>query len=153
MSQLLISLLTLFLLLASGFVVLIVLMQRTGQSGGMGGALGGGAAESAFGAETNDVLTKTTIYSIIIFFLISLILFLLYQATSNAQLEASAEVYLSAPATEETEATVVQTEVEALVDEAVELSTADDLFENDTAKATVEKSEQPEAVAVPSQNP
>jgi preprotein translocase subunit SecG len=80
MSTLLISLLTLVLLLISAFVILIVLMQRTSQSGGMGAALGGGAAESAFGSETNNVLTKGTVYGIIAFFMVALGLYLLYQA-------------------------------------------------------------------------
>jgi preprotein translocase subunit SecG len=80
MSTLLISLLTLVLLLISAFIVLIVLMQRTSQSGGMGAALGGGAAESAFGSETNNILTKGTVYGIIAFFLVALGLYLLYQA-------------------------------------------------------------------------
>jgi preprotein translocase subunit SecG len=80
MGTLFISLLTLVLLLISAFVVLLVLMQRTSQSGGMGAALGGGAAESAFGADTNNMLTKGTIYGIIAFFLVSLGLYLLYQA-------------------------------------------------------------------------
>jgi len=80
MGTLFISLLTLILLLISAFVVLLVLMQRTSQSGGMGAALGGGAAESAFGADTNNMLTKGTIYGIIAFFLVSLGLYLLYQA-------------------------------------------------------------------------
>ena len=66
---------------------MIVLMQRTSQSGGMGAALGGGAAESAFGSETNNILTKGTIYGIIAFFLIALGLYLLYQnqAAERAQ--------------------------------------------------------------------
>ncbi|MEO0510435.1 MAG: preprotein translocase subunit SecG [Verrucomicrobiota bacterium] len=80
MGTLLISLLTLVLLLISAFVVLIVLMQRTSQSGGMGAALGGGAAESAFGSETNSILMKGTIYGIVAFFILSLGLYLLYQA-------------------------------------------------------------------------
>lgn len=80
MGTLLISLLTLVLLLISAFVILIVLMQRTSQSGGMGAALGGGAAESAFGSETNNILTKGTVYGIIAFFLVALGLYLLYQA-------------------------------------------------------------------------
>lgn len=80
MSTLLISLLTLILLLISVFVVMIVLMQRTSQGGGMGAALGGGAAESAFGSETNNILTKGTVYGIIAFFVIAMALFLLYQA-------------------------------------------------------------------------
>ena len=80
MGALIISLLTLALLLISGFIVLIVLMQRTSQSGGMGAALGGGAAESAFGADTNNVLTKGTIYGIIAFFVVALGLYLVYQS-------------------------------------------------------------------------
>ena len=84
MSTLLISLLTLFLLLISAFVILIVLMQKTSQSGGMGAALGGGAAESAFGSDTNNILTKGTVYGIIAFFLVALGLYLLYQAQSTS---------------------------------------------------------------------
>lgn len=80
MGALFISLLTLILILISVFVVLLVLMQRTSQSGGMGAALGGGAAESAFGSDTNNVLTKGTIYCTIAFFLVSLGLFLIYQS-------------------------------------------------------------------------
>lgn len=85
MGTLFISLLTLVLLLISAFVILIVLMQRTSQSGGMGAALGGGAAESAFGSDTNNMLTKGTIYGIIAFFLVSLGLYLLYQAQAADQ--------------------------------------------------------------------
>ena len=80
MGSLFISLLTLVLILVSGFVILLVLMQRTSQSGGMGAALGGGAAESAFGSDANNVLRNATIYSIIAFFLVSLGLFLIYQS-------------------------------------------------------------------------
>ena len=87
MGTLLISLLTLVLLLISAFVILIVLMQRTSQSGGMGAALGGGAAESAFGSETNNILTKGTVYGIIAFFMIALGLYLLYQAQAANTIE------------------------------------------------------------------
>jgi len=83
MGSLFLSLLTLVLLLISVFVVLIVLMQRTSQSGGMGAALGGGAAESAFGSETNNILTKGTIYGIFAFFVVSLVLYLMYQARAS----------------------------------------------------------------------
>lgn len=86
MSTLFISLLTLVLLVISAFVILIVLMQRTSQSGGMGAALGGGAAESAFGADTNNMLTKGTIYGIFAFFICSLGLYLLYQAKVGDQM-------------------------------------------------------------------
>ncbi len=83
MSALFISLLTLVLILISAFIVLIVLMQRTSQSGGMGAALGGGAAESAFGSDTTNVLTKATIYGIIAFFVVALGLYLIYQANAD----------------------------------------------------------------------
>ena len=88
MVSLFISLLTLILLLVSAFVVLLVLMQKASQSGGMGAALGGGAAESAFGAETSNILTKGTIYGIISFFVVALGLYLLYQS----QLDAGGEI-------------------------------------------------------------
>ncbi len=143
MGTLLISLLTLVLLLISAFVVLIVLMQRTSQSGGMGAALGGGAAESAFGSETNNILTKGTVYGIIAFFLVALGLYLLYQAQAadaiedvdmntliSAQEEKPAaetitQVVESADIEGTTEAVVesveeVVAEVEAQVEEAVE---------------------------------
>ena len=83
MGSLFLSLLTLVLLLISVFIVLIILMQRTSQNGGMGAALGGGAAESAFGSETNNILTKGTIYGIFAFFVVSLALYLIYQARSS----------------------------------------------------------------------
>lgn len=106
MSTLLISLLTLVLLLISAFVVLIVLMQRTSQSGGMGAALGGGAAESAFGSETNNILTKGTIYGIIAFFLVALGLYLLYQAQAAERVE---EVDMNTLITAQEEAPVAET--------------------------------------------
>ena len=87
MSALLISLLTLVLILISAFVVLLVLMQRTSQSGGMGAALGCGSAESAFGSDTNNILTKGTIYGIIAFFIVALGLFLLYQSAAADKLK------------------------------------------------------------------
>lgn len=94
MSALFISLLTLVLILISAFVILLVLMQRTSQSGGMGAALGGGAAESAFGSDTSNILTKGTIYGIIAFFLVALGLFLMYQseASNRTQIVSAGEL-------------------------------------------------------------
>lgn len=83
MTALFISLFTLILLLVSAFVVLIVLMQRTSNSGGMGSALGGGATEQVLGAETSSVLTKGTIYGIIAFFLIALGLHIGYLSVAS----------------------------------------------------------------------
>jgi preprotein translocase subunit SecG len=42
----------------------------------MGAALGGGAAEAAFGAETGNVLSKSTIYAAILFFVLAFTLYL-----------------------------------------------------------------------------
>jgi preprotein translocase subunit SecG len=110
MSTLLISLLTLVLLLISAFVILIVLMQKTSQSGGMGAALGGGAAESAFGSDTNNILTKGTVYGIILFFLVALGLYLLYQAQSTS---AAPEVGMNSLITSQEELPVAETMTQA----------------------------------------
>jgi preprotein translocase subunit SecG len=120
MSALFISLLTLVLILISAFVILLVLMQRTSQSGGMGAALGGGAAESAFGSDTNNILTKGTIYGIIAFFVVALGLFLLYQseASNRAQVVSAGEL-ISADEDDNTAETVtVVAEPVAVVENA-----------------------------------
>ncbi len=64
------------LLLLCLFVVLMILMQKPSANAGMGAALGGGAAEQVFGGEAGNVLTKTTVYAIIAFFVISFGLYL-----------------------------------------------------------------------------
>ena len=74
----------LVLILISVFVVFLVLMQKS-QSGGMGSAFGGGMAESAFGSDTSNVLTRATIYTTIAFFIIALILYLMYQTNASDQ--------------------------------------------------------------------
>ncbi len=65
--------------MVSLFMVLIILMQKAKSDGGMGAAMGGGAAESAFGAETNTVLRKATIYCSVIFFVLSFGIYLAHQ--------------------------------------------------------------------------
>jgi len=69
------GILTFILILVSVFLVLIVLMQKS-KDGGIGSALGGGAAEAAFGAETNNVLVQATKYSAILFFVLAFLLYL-----------------------------------------------------------------------------
>jgi preprotein translocase subunit SecG len=71
----LLGILTFVLILVSLFLVMIVLMQKS-KDGGMGAALGGGAAEAAFGAETSNVLSRSTIYAAIIFFVLAFVLYL-----------------------------------------------------------------------------
>lgn len=71
-------LLTFVLVCTSGFIILVILMQRPSANSGLGSALGGGAAESAFGGETTKILTKWTIYGVVLFFLVSLLLNMMY---------------------------------------------------------------------------
>jgi len=80
--SLLIGVLTFILVVTSLFLVLIVLMQRAKSDGGMGAAMGGGATESAFGAETTNVLSGATIKGAIVFFVLSFALYVanIYQA-------------------------------------------------------------------------
>ncbi len=147
MGALFISLLTLVLVLVSAFVVLVVLMQRTSQSGGMGAALGGGAAESAFGADTNNVLTKGTIYGIIVFFVTALLLYLVYQSKAGDAVEAVDATLLVAPE----DAEPVDTDAAAataVVEEPVEVTAAEDLMgtiETDAGSITEQAEEAEEA--------
>lgn len=73
--SILIWILTFVLLLISAFLVLVVLAQKS-KDGGMGAALGGGMTESAFGAETGNVLSKATINATIAFFVLAFVLYL-----------------------------------------------------------------------------
>jgi preprotein translocase subunit SecG len=73
--SILLGILTVVLIFVSLFIVLVVLAQKS-KDGGMGAALGGGAAEAAFGADTTNVLSKSTIYAAIIFFVLAFSLYL-----------------------------------------------------------------------------
>lgn len=143
MGALFISLLTLVLLLISAFVILLVLMQRTSQSGGMGAALGGGAAESAFGAETNNILTKGTIYGIIAFFVVALVLFLIYQSRAADRLQTVDAATLISSDTAEpsagTTTSVVESVIADLADAKVEaaVGTIDAVVESVEVEAPV----------------
>jgi preprotein translocase subunit SecG len=106
-------------------------MQKTSQSGGMGAALGGGAAESAFGSDTNNILTKGTVYGIIAFFLVALGLYLLYQSQSTS---ATPEVDMNSLITSQEEMLVAETKIEAV--ESSDLGeTSSDLVESVEAGA------------------
>ncbi|NDV62524.1 preprotein translocase subunit SecG [Puniceicoccales bacterium CK1056] len=80
MVNIIISFLTFVLILTSLFLVLVILMQRANSNAGMGSAFGGGVTESAFGAETTNILTRATKWSAIAFFVIALVLYLLYMS-------------------------------------------------------------------------
>ena len=60
------------LFIASGFIILLVLVQR-GKGGGLTGALGGMGGQSAFGAKAGDVFTKITVASAAIWIVLCLI--------------------------------------------------------------------------------
>ena len=99
MISILIGVLTVILVLTSLFLVMIVLMQRAKTDGGIGAAMAGGATESAFGAETNNVLSGATIKGAIVFFFLSFGLYLanIYQAKNRAA-ENAALPTVNAPA-------------------------------------------------------
>lgn len=80
MISFLIGFFSVILILVSIFITLIVLMQRPSANAGMGSSLGAGIAESAFGGESSNVLTRYTIYAIVGFFILS---FGLYLASMN----------------------------------------------------------------------
>lgn len=73
--SILLGILTFVLILVSLFLVLVVLMQKS-KDGGVGAALGGGATEAAFGADTTNVLSKSTIYAAVLFFVLAFVLYL-----------------------------------------------------------------------------
>ena len=54
------------------WIILLILMQKPSANAGMGAALGGGAAESAFGGEASNVLTRWTVFGVIGFFTLTL---------------------------------------------------------------------------------
>ena len=95
----LLGVLTFVLILVSLFLILVVLAQKS-KDGGMGAALGGGAAEAAFGAETSNVLSKSTIYSAVIFFVLAFALYLgrIYERTHARETAGNALPSIAAPA-------------------------------------------------------
>lgn len=97
--SLLLTLLTGVLILVSLFLILVVLMQKS-KDGGIGAALGGGAAEAAFGADTSNVLSKSTIYASILFFVLAFILYLgrIYEQKHVNAAAGSALPTIAAPA-------------------------------------------------------
>jgi len=62
-----ITLLTVFLVMVSLLLLLVTLMQRPKQEG-LGAAFGGGMMNDTFGAQTTDVLQKSTVWLTVAFF-------------------------------------------------------------------------------------
>ena len=82
-------------------VVLVILMQRPSANAGMGSALGGGAAETVFGGESANVLSKMTTTLTVILFVLSFGLYLGFVAREkpvSKALDAKATAPIAAPA-------------------------------------------------------
>ena len=97
--SILLGILTFFLILVSLFLILVVLAQKS-KDGGMGAALGGGAAEAAFGADTGNVLSKSTIYAAVIFFALAFMLYIgrIYERKHASMAEGNALPSIETPA-------------------------------------------------------
>lgn len=73
------GILIVLLVLLSGFLGLIVLLQRPRADSGMGAALGGGGViEGAFGGDTSNVLTRITSWCLVFFFVGAFVAYLGY---------------------------------------------------------------------------
>jgi preprotein translocase subunit SecG len=82
-------------------VVLVILMQRPSANAGMGSALGGGAAETVFGGESANVLSKMTTTLTVVLFILSFGLYLGFVAREKPvtkALDAKATAPVAAPA-------------------------------------------------------
>jgi len=103
--NILLSLITVVLILVSVFLILVVLAQKS-KDGGMGATLGGGMAEATFGAETGNVLTKSTIVAAVIFFVLAFALYLgrIYERKHAAAAAGNALPTIAAPAMPKTAA-------------------------------------------------
>lgn len=93
------GILTFVLILVAVFLIMVVLAQKAQSDGGVGGALGGGMTEAAFGADSNNVLSKMTINLSIAFFVLSFVLYLgrVYQRNHMTASQGSLPT-ISAPA-------------------------------------------------------
>ena len=67
LSAILQSLLFIFMVILSLFLILIILLQR-GKGGGLVGAFGGMGGSSMFGTKTSDVFLKITIWTTVVWF-------------------------------------------------------------------------------------
>lgn len=79
-------------------VVLVILMQRPSANAGMGAALGGGAAETVFGGESANVLSKMTTTLTVVLFVLSFGLYLGFVAREKPTVKALDAAATAAPA-------------------------------------------------------
>jgi len=117
--SILIGIFTFILILVSLFLVLVILAQKSKNDGGMGAALGGGMAEATFGADTGNVLSKSTINAVIAFFVLCFGLYLAHlHVSKSASADARALPTISVPVEETAaEAAPAADAVESVVEE------------------------------------
>ena len=137
------------LLFLCAWLILLILMQKPSANAGMGAALGGGAAESAFGGEASNVLTRWTVYGVIGFFVLTLSLSLgqIYRHhhdESKKELAPMKEEVVEAPKS----LTALPTDTDKAKTDATQ-KTMDDknLKTNETSKAETPKADTPKATA------
>lgn len=83
---LIIWLLTALLVLTSLFLILLVLIQLPKKEAGAGLAFGAGTADALLGAGSGNALTKVTKYTVIAFFVLSIVLSVTYNHANRARL-------------------------------------------------------------------
>src|SRR5436305_9837398 len=72
-----VAILSVFLIVACLLLILLILIQLPKKEAGMGQAFGGGATDALFGAGSGTALTKMTKYTTGIFFVLTLLLWVL----------------------------------------------------------------------------
>src|SRR6059036_3654345 len=72
-----VGILSVFLIFACLLLILLVLIQLPKKEAGMGQAFGGGTTDALFGAGSGTALTKMTKYTTGIFFVLTLLLWIL----------------------------------------------------------------------------
>ena len=148
----LIALFTTVLLLLSAFVVLVILMQKPSANAGMGSALGGGAAEQAFGGEAANVLTRTTIFSIIGFFVLAFGLYMANLVVYYQDDQSSGNQELLSLATsmeEEAQPAEAETPVAAPVADEASAINLDTILDEETPAAPQEEPVAPQEETTP----
>jgi preprotein translocase subunit SecG len=75
------GLLNVVLLLLGLFLILLVLIQR-GKGGGLAGAFGGVGGSSPFGSRAGDAFTRITIYTSLVWLLLTMVQVRIVQADS-----------------------------------------------------------------------
>lgn len=82
---LIIWLLTALLVLTSLFLILLVLVQLPKKEAGAGLAFGAGTADALLGAGSGNALTKVTKYTVVTFFVLSIVLSVAFNRTHRAK--------------------------------------------------------------------